>query len=228
MERYPEVPTSTRDEALFILAVMQEESRGAPCNDKGALTSLRRHERSPKSTGSSSETLSFPRQLQANYKILPCTLEEALLLCSASKESPSFPWNSKGSLTRLTKQKFPEIAIPTPEERCVSHHRSRRAPFSPPQVEMRVDCPASPGKECRRPRCTLRGGWYLLATGGEPRGLVTIQKPRISPSTRHQAFFPSIDSNVGRESTHNMKGVLIPRMLIQKEPQVPNSTRLEA
>ena len=157
------------------------------------------------------------------------TIEEALLRCSASKESPSCPWNSKGSSTRLTKlQKFPEIPVPTPEERCVSHHRSRRAPFSPPQVEMRVDCPASPGKECRRPRCTLRGGWYLLATGGEPRGLVIIQKPRISPSTRHQAFFPSIDSNVGRESTHNMKGVLIPRMLIQKEPQVPNSTRLEA
>mgnify|MGYP006996429977 CR=1 FL=1 len=188
MERYPEVRASTRDEALFIPAVMWEESRGAPGNTKGDLTSLRRHEWSPKSTGSSSRTLRFPSQLQANYKILPCTLEEDILCCSASKKSPSFPWNSKGSLTCLMKlQKFPEIPVPTPEERRVSRHKSRRALFSLPQVEMRVDCPASPGKECQHPRHTLRGGWYLRATGGEPGGLVTIRKAGISPSTRDQA-----------------------------------------
>ena len=44
MERNPEVPTSTRDEALFIPAVKCEESRGAPQNVKGDLTSLRRYE----------------------------------------------------------------------------------------------------------------------------------------------------------------------------------------
>ena len=32
MEMNPEVPASTRDEALFIPAVMREESRGAPHN----------------------------------------------------------------------------------------------------------------------------------------------------------------------------------------------------
>ena len=32
-----------------------------------------------------------------------------------------------------------------------------------------------PGKECRRPRCTSRGGWYLLDSGGEPGGLVTYK-----------------------------------------------------
>ena len=41
----PEVPASTRDDVLFIHAGMYEESRGAPYNDKGDLTSLRRHER---------------------------------------------------------------------------------------------------------------------------------------------------------------------------------------
>ena len=41
----PEVPASTRDDVLFIRAGMYEESRGAPYNDKGDLTSLRRHER---------------------------------------------------------------------------------------------------------------------------------------------------------------------------------------
>jgi len=39
MERNPEVPTSTRDEALIIPAVIHEESRGAPCKAKGDLTS---------------------------------------------------------------------------------------------------------------------------------------------------------------------------------------------
>ena len=93
---------------------------------------------------------------------------------------------------------------------------------------MRVNCRASPGKECRRPHGTLRGGWYLLDTGGEPGGHVTIQKPRMSTSTGYQAGFPCTDSNVSCELTHNMKGVLMPWLLIGKEPQVPNSTRLEA
>ena len=44
MERNPEVPASTRDEALFIPAVTEEEFRGAPCNSKVDLTSLRKHE----------------------------------------------------------------------------------------------------------------------------------------------------------------------------------------
>ena len=97
-------------------------------------------------------------------------------------------WNSKGYLTCFRKlQKFPQIPISTLKECSVSCHKSRRAPFSPPQIEMRVDCPASPGKECRRPCHTSRGGWYLLDTGGEPGGFVTIRKPLISPSTRDQA-----------------------------------------
>ena len=44
MERNPEVPISTQDEALFIPAAMCEQSQGAPPNAKGDLTSLRRHE----------------------------------------------------------------------------------------------------------------------------------------------------------------------------------------
>ena len=41
------------------------------------------------------------------------------------------------------------------------------------------DCPALPGEECLRTHHTSRGGWYLLDTGGEPSGLVTIRKPLI-------------------------------------------------
>ena len=38
MEKNPEVPTSTRDEATFIPVAMCEASRGAPHNAKGDLT----------------------------------------------------------------------------------------------------------------------------------------------------------------------------------------------
>ena len=47
MERNPEVPASTRDEALFIPEAMREESQNDPRNAKGDLTSLRRHEQVP-------------------------------------------------------------------------------------------------------------------------------------------------------------------------------------
>ena len=56
MERKPEIPASNRDESLFIPAAMHEESRGAPRSDKGDLTSLRRHERSPRSKRNSRGT----------------------------------------------------------------------------------------------------------------------------------------------------------------------------
>ena len=93
MERKPEVPASTRDEALFIPAGIREESQGAPHNDKGDLTSLRRHGWSPRSTCNSRGTLRFLPQLKANYKITPFMLEEAILCCSLSKERQRLPWN---------------------------------------------------------------------------------------------------------------------------------------
>ena len=96
-------------------------------------------------------------------------------------------WNSKGYVTHcMTPEVSPDIR---PHSRGMLSFlpQVKKSLFSPPQVEMRVDCPASPGKECRRPRRTSRGGWYLLDTGGEPGCLATIRKPRISPSTRDQA-----------------------------------------
>ena len=112
MERNPELPTSTRDEGLFTPAAMNEEPRIAPRNAKD-LTSLRKHEQSPRSTCTSRGSLGFPPQLHANYEILPCMLEEALLHFSVSKEIPRFPWNSKVSLTCFMKlQKLPEILPP--------------------------------------------------------------------------------------------------------------------
>ena len=48
MERGPEVPTSALDESLFIPAATQEEFRGAYCNSKADLTSLRKHKQVPR------------------------------------------------------------------------------------------------------------------------------------------------------------------------------------
>jgi len=58
MERNPEVHASTRDEALFIPALTQEESGGAPSNSKTDLNSLRKHERVPQ----------VPTHLESNPK----------------------------------------------------------------------------------------------------------------------------------------------------------------
>ena len=102
----------------------------------------------------------------------PACLRRPFYAAPFPKKAHVPSWNSKGSLTRFTKlQKFPEIPVPTREERSISRHKSRRDPFSPPQVEMTVDCPASPGKECQRPGHTSRGGCYLTETGGETGGL---------------------------------------------------------
>ena len=220
MQRNPDVPTSALDEALFTPVVMREESRGAPRNTKGDLTSLRRHEWSPKSTHNSRGTLSFPPQLHANYEILPFTLEGALLHCSISKENPRFPWNRKGSLTHFTKlQKFPEIPVPTREECWVSRHMSRSAPFSPSKVEITVDCPTSTGKQCRHHHRTSRGGWYLLDTGGEPGGFVTVWKKSISPSTRDQAWFPCTDSMSAENQLTTRREFWCPGCKSEKSPR---------
>ena len=63
MERIPEMPSSTQDEALFIPAVIGQESRSAPHNSKADLTSLRKHDRVPQ----------IPTQLERNPKLTATT-----------------------------------------------------------------------------------------------------------------------------------------------------------
>ena len=43
---------------------------------------------SPRFTRNSKGTLSFPPQLHTTHEILPCTLQDAVLRCSISKEIP--------------------------------------------------------------------------------------------------------------------------------------------
>ena len=91
------------------------------------------------------------------------------------QREPTFPLEHKS--IHETLYKTPEVSRDTcPHLRGTLKFppQVKRARFSLPQIEMRVDYTALPGKECRRPCRTLRGGWYLLATGGEPGELVTI------------------------------------------------------
>ena len=89
MERIPEVPSSTRDEALFIPSVTRDESRGAPRNLKADLTSLRKHKRVDQVPIQLERNLKLPSTTpKKNHEILPSTQDEALLHCSVSQEIP--------------------------------------------------------------------------------------------------------------------------------------------
>ena len=108
MERNAEVPASSRDEALFFPAAMREEPRGGPRNAKEDLTSLRKHESSPRSTGNSRGTLSFLPQVHTHHEILPCYLRSPFNAAPFPKKAHVHSWNSKGYLTRFRKlRNFP-------------------------------------------------------------------------------------------------------------------------
>ena len=63
------------------------------------------------------------------------------------ERNPTFLWDSKGSLTPLMQlKKLPNIPVSTWEEHRGSCHNSRRSPYFPPHLELRVHFPASLGK----------------------------------------------------------------------------------
>ena len=134
MERNPEVHTSTRDEALFICAVMQEESRDAPRKSKVDLTSLRKHEWAPQvstqlerqaefhastqdetclSCSNSTETLRSMSEMERNPEVSASTRDEALLIpAETQEESRGPPSNSKADLISLRKhERVPQVPI---------------------------------------------------------------------------------------------------------------------
>ena len=95
-------------------------------------------------------TPNFLPQLVKN-QIIHSTRDESLFHCGISREIPHCSSASKGSLTPLSQlKKFPDIPISTQEEHRGSHHNSKRAPFFPPHLTMRVHFPALSGKESRR------------------------------------------------------------------------------
>ena len=117
-----------------------------------------------------------------------------------SKYASTVQCFQRKSMFPLELERVHDTLYKTPEVSRDTHPHSRgmlsfppqvkKGPVSPPQVEMKVDCPAWPGKECQRPPRTSKGCCYLFDTGGEPGGLVIIQKLRIFTSTRDQARLP--------------------------------------
>ena len=101
---------------------------------------------------------------------------------AVSREKLHIPsWNVKGYLTPLMQlRKVPETPIPTREEPRVSRHNSRRALFPPPQLEMRVNSPASSGKEFRRCHRPSGGGRFPLETWVHPQeSCLNSKRPRF-------------------------------------------------
>ena len=82
---------------------------------------------------------------------------------------------SKVSLIPLM-QEVPQIPVSTREEHLESRHNSRRAPFFPPHLEMRVPDSASWGKEFQRSHRTYSGGGLNLKGERNSRGRATIPK----------------------------------------------------
>ena len=101
-------------------------------------------------------------------------------------------------------KKFPDIPVSTREEHRVSHHNSRRAPVSPPYLEMRVQSPASSAKESRCYCHTSGGGRSHLETQDKLQG--SFEKTPMSPSTRDKASFPCKDWNVTQRINSRHEG----------------------
>ena len=114
---------------------------------------------------------------------------------AASREKSHVPsWASKRYSTPFMQlKKFPDI--PHSRGTLIIWAQLNLSPFAPPHLEMRVDSPASSGKEGQRPCRPSRGGWSQLETREEHGSLATIQKTRISPSTWDKTWFPCTDSN---------------------------------
>ena len=119
--------------------------------------------------GKTSGSLRFPSELERNPKfpaatlenqeILPSMPDEALFCYSISREIPPSLLSLKGYLTPFMQLKnFPNIPVCTREEHRGSRVNSRRAPFFPPHLKMRVHFPALSAKGSRSSRRTSRGG----------------------------------------------------------------------
>ena len=112
---------------------------------------------------------------------------EALFCCGIKRYiQPSLLSLERVLDTLEATQEVPDISLFTREEHQGSHHNSRRAPFFPPHLEMRVPFPASSGKESHQSRRTSRGGGLNLKVERNSRVVPPFQKtpmPKSTPDT---------------------------------------------
>ena len=125
-----------------------QESRGAPCNTKGDLTSLKRHKQLPYIGKQLKKNPKPPAITPQPDKMLPCTLEGALLRCSVSKECPCSLLEIKRVLDTLYK---------TPEVSQDTRPHLRGTLSFPPQGKKSRIFPASSRDEGRLPCFAWKG-----------------------------------------------------------------------
>ena len=127
---------------------------------------------------------------------------------AASRKKSHLPFcASKGSVEPLMQlKKFPNIPVSTQVEHRRSCHNSRRAPFFPPHLEMRVPFPASLVKESRRSLCTSSGGGLNSKVERNSRSRATIPKDPDVPVHSRDTWYPCTDSTVtpSIDSQHNV------------------------
>ena len=176
-------------------------------------------------------TLSFLLQLEKNKEILPSMRDDALFCCGISREIlPSFLSLERVLDTPLLQlKKFPDIPISTGEEHRRSCHNSRRAPFFPPHLEMRVHFPASLIKESQHSLHSSRGGSLNLKVERNSRGRATIPKKTLMLQfTSDTPDSPALTGQLPRGSTQNTMAVVTALWHLKRQPPIPMSTRQEA
>ena len=130
----------------------------------------------------------IPAKPRGKPRILPSTQDEALSHCSVSREIPRSLLKLETVLNTLHETpEVPRLTRPHSRGTLSFPAHLNLSPFAPPHLEMRVDSPASSGKECWGPHHLSRGSRSQIETGEEPGGLATIQKTQISPSARDKA-----------------------------------------
>ena len=155
-------------------------------------------------------TPSFLLQLKKNQEILPSMPDEALFCCSVLREIPPSLLSLKRVLDTLIEfNKFPNITVCTREENRVSCHNSRRAPFSPPHLDMRVHSPASSAKESRHSQHTSRGGRSHPETPEElQRSSHNSKRHQFPHPLKIRPYSPATTRMQTLVSIPNMKGGL--------------------
>ena len=142
-----------------------------------------------------------PRRFSPQREMRPLSV-------AASREKSHLPSLAlKGYLTPFRQlKKFPDIPVSTREEHRVSHHNSRRAPFSPPHLKMKVHSPASSAKESRHSRRTSRGGRSHPETPEELQGSFhNSKRPQCPCPLKIRPYSPATNRMRPQVSTHNTK-----------------------
>ena len=163
-----------------------EESREAAWNWHGDLTFLMPHKQVPE----------VPIVTREEPQVSCCNLRKTRSFSpqcemrpfssTASREIPPSLLSLKRVLETFdATQEDPRHIVSTREEHRLSSHNSRRAPFFPPHLEMKVNCAASLGKDSRCSHRISRGGGLKFNLERNYRSHATIPKdPKVPIHSR--------------------------------------------